>query len=67
MNPVQENAIREADNYLKAAGLPTYTQVTAEPTEEQIAAAVKVWFDTPGEGVNSFPIRMKAALKAAKS
>lgn len=28
MNAAQINAIREADNYLRCAGLPTYSEVT---------------------------------------
>lgn len=31
MNEAQKDAIREADNYLKAAGLPTYSELFARP------------------------------------
>lgn len=55
MNEAQKNAISEADNYLKAAGLPTYSSLTTsqpapavpdgfalvpvEPTKEMIDRA----------------------------
>lgn len=34
MNDVQKNAIREANNYLKAAGLPTYSALTQRPAAQ---------------------------------
>lgn len=35
MNEAQKNAIREADNYLKAAGLPTYSDTLASRKDAQ--------------------------------
>lgn len=45
MNDTQLNAIREADNYLRAAGLPTYSEATAAERE----ACAKHCEDTASE------------------
>ena len=44
MNDVQKNAIREADNYLKAAGLPTYSALTQRPAAQTEREAFEEWY-----------------------
>lgn len=46
MNPIQENAIREANNYLKAAGLPLYFPAEeVSKTLRHAKRAIENWCD----------------------
>lgn len=66
MNDAQKNAIREADNYLRCAGLPTYSQVTAQPAAVSDEQIVSVFLSDRDDGSADSAVRIGRAILALR-